>query len=118
MGGNNDITALKNLWAIDNEFLLLTLRFGYLGLTLWSIALILTIYNYSRLATRCPIDLRWFFLASASIVVGIIFIQCTVWMPQDYGFFLIWVMGGSAGLYNAHLKRQKERPKITIPLQR
>ncbi len=107
MGGNNDVTALKALFAIDNEFLLIILRFGYLGVTCWAIGLALSVYNFGRLALVCPIDLKWFCAFCSSVLAGIFFIQCTVWMPQDYGFHLIWLMGASSGLYAHHLIKSR-----------
>lgn len=109
-GGNMDMKAMKGLKWIDNQYLLFTLRFGYLGVACWITALACSAWNFYYSANRGPIDLKWFCACNASVIVGLMFIQTTVWMPQDYGFYLIWLMGGSAGLVS-HLqikKRQKE----------
>jgi len=106
-GGNFDLSAMKNLKWIDNQYLLFTLRFGYLGVACWVFALACTAWNFFAMSSRCPIDLKWFCACSASAIVGVMFIQMTVWMPQDYGFYLIWLMGGSAGLMSAVLKKKR-----------
>jgi len=94
--GAEDSSALKNVWAIDNEYLLLTLRFGWLGGLTFALALGLAAYSWvsrSRLAKGRDIATCIYF-GAAIMAVG--FGLLTVWMPHDIGFPLLVLMGATS----------------------
>jgi hypothetical protein len=92
--GPEDRQALSKVRYIDNEFMLLTLRFGWLGGALFAFAL--------GLAAVAWVQRSGFSLGSTSAAcfyAGCMFLTVgvgllTVWMPHDIGFPLLWWMGG------------------------
>ena len=79
---------------IDNFYILLTLRFGFVGL-LFGVLLLVT--GTVRMASFVPIEPP-FFAAATGMLCGMMLILLTVWLPQDFAFALLWMLGLSAGL--------------------
>jgi O-Antigen ligase len=96
MDGRSDLKALENLWCIDNQFLLLLLRFGFCGMLLWIGLLAVTAATFGKLSQR-PSEISMLYCILCGTIVSIGFIQMTVWMPMDYGFALTWTIGLAAG---------------------
>jgi O-antigen ligase len=96
MDGKSDLKALENLWCIDNQFLLLLLRFGFCGMLLWIGLLAVTAVSFGKLSQR-PSEISMLYCILCGTIVSIGFIQMTVWMPMDYGFALTWTIGLAAG---------------------
>ncbi len=99
--GKSDLKALENLWCIDNQFLLLILRFGFCGMLLWVWLLVMTAITFGNLSQQ-PSDVSLLYCMLCGTMVSIGFIQMTVWMPIDYGFALTWTMGLAAGAAVIH----------------
>lgn len=93
--------------TLDNAFLLMTLRFGWLGLVFFTAVLVLGIWNYVHLAVTGSAEGRIWLAASAAAMAGMALILLTVWMPQDFGFFYLWSIGASAGLL-----AERENPQL------
>jgi len=93
--------------TLDNSFILFTLRFGYLGLLFFTAVVALGAWNYIRLATVPNAEGAAWLAAMAGTLVAMAFVLFTVWMPQDFGFFYIWLIGASAGLL-----AEKENPQL------
>jgi hypothetical protein len=95
--GPDDVSALKENKYVDNEYLLLTLRFGWIGGTLFAIALVLSIASWlhrSRVASWN--DRPWCVFVGSAIAATAACLM-TVWMPHDIGFpLLFWMGAGSA----------------------
>ncbi len=101
MDGNSDLKALQSLWCIDNHYLLLILRFGYLGVIAWFVLVVVTAVEFARLSQRST-DLSMLFILASGMVVAVAFIQMTVWMPIDYGYAFIWMIGMASGALAAN----------------
>lgn len=92
--GPEDSTALRNIWAIDNAYLLLTLRFGWFGGAAFLLAIVMAGVAWIRRASNLSGSDRAFniYVGAAILAVGLGLF--TVWMPQDIGFPLLFLMGG------------------------
>lgn len=98
--GTDEIHAMRDIWSVDNTYILVTLRFGYLGLICFlsvAVASLLQLVFVSDYQQECS---QSFFTAclfgSTFATLVLIF---TVWLPADFGFLLIWGFGASSGLY-------------------
>ncbi|MFK7738447.1 MAG: hypothetical protein AB8B50_20650, partial [Pirellulaceae bacterium] len=90
---------------IDNTYILLTLRFGYLGAGFFALAILLSLWQFFFIANRYRgrsigslAGCLGATLFAASVVLA------TVWMPPDIGFPFVWTLGASSGLMGSHLK--------------
>lgn len=95
--GPEDQTAIRKIRFIDNQYLLLTLRFGWLGVVFFTLALGLTVLAWLMRATVATSDedqAMCVFFASGVFSIAIAIL--TVWMPHDIGFPLIWIMGAAS----------------------
>ncbi len=92
--GPQEVETLHTLRMIDNTYVLLTLRFGYLGVLCWSLAAVLAIYQLYYLNKQL-LNENVGRLASclAAGLLAILPVMFTVWMPQDYGFTLLCGVG-------------------------
>jgi len=101
--GPREVETLHKLRMIDNTYLLITLRFGYLGLLCFASAAILAVWQLSVISVPLRHENIGLLTATlASSLLAILPVLFTVWMPQDYGFILIWSWGASSGMYLAH----------------
>jgi hypothetical protein len=98
--GQQDLITLKRIWTVDNTFLLMGLRFGYLGLACfftWC-ACIAAIWVRICLSKPTIPGLRAFSATMAGVSITMLVVLLTVWMPHDFGFWYIWLAGASSGL--------------------
>jgi hypothetical protein len=107
--GAQEVSTLRKIRFIDNTYILLTLRFGYLGLaffTLAGIAAVVQMFTvqgaYSIAHKQLGQLAQLVAAALAGSLTATLVILLTVWMPPDFGFVLIWGMGASSGLLLAH----------------
>jgi hypothetical protein len=101
--GPQEVETLRKMKMIDNTYLLITLRFGYLGLFFFSLAACLSVYQLMALSLPLRTENIGLLVASlGSCLLAIMPVLFTVWMPQDYGFVLLWSWGASSGMYLAH----------------
>jgi O-antigen ligase len=100
-------TRLAEVETLDNSYLLFTLRFGYIGLIFFTAITATAAWNYIRLALLPEAEGKMWLTAMAGTVVGMAFVLFTVWMPQDFGYFYLFLCGASAGLL-----AEKENPKL------
>ncbi len=98
--GPAELKTIKQTRYIDNTYLLLTLRFGYLGVSFFLVACIVAVVQLAIVADRhqgrSPSRLA---SSVGGCLLAIYAVIATVWMPPDYGFLLIWTMGCSSGIY-------------------
>lgn len=100
--GPQEVETLHKLRMIDNTYLLITLRFGYLGLFCFASAAILAIWQLSVVSVPLRHENIGLLMATlASSLLATLPVLFTVWMPQDYGFILLWSWGASSGMYLA-----------------
>lgn len=84
--------------AVDNAYILFTLRFGYLGLLLFLAINVTAAWQFLSLADAASGDLKVWLAAMAGMVVTAMLMFMLVWMPQDIGFLYLFSLGASSGL--------------------
>jgi hypothetical protein len=98
--GSEEAEAAKQIWALDNTFILITLRFGYLGLLFfvsllgWSLWQLLKVHDLDPSRSTAAFSAALF--GATAAVAWLIF---GVWTPSDFGFPWLWGIGLSSGLY-------------------
>jgi len=103
-----DPKVRKRLGIVDNAFLNNGLRFGWVGLVLFSglfIATAITAFQLSRRASTYffPLDQRYF-IAAATLALAFLFEIATVFWSYDYALWIIFGFGLLSGLASS-LKR-------------
>ena len=101
MGADHDVETQKRLWCVDNQYILYILRFGYLGLLCFLATALTAMLAYRSIEHSNSRRQRFFAAAMTSGIVSTLLILLTVWMPQDFGYWLIWTIGGSAGMLSS-----------------
>lgn len=103
--GPQEVETLRKIRFVDNTYILLTLRFGYLGLMCFVFAGIAAIGQFYFVVQKCrssgdswsAIHVSLAACLGASLAATLV-VLLTVWMPQDHGFIVLWTMGASSGL--------------------
>ncbi|MFO1064477.1 MAG: hypothetical protein U0892_11495 [Pirellulales bacterium] len=98
--GPEDTAALREIRFIDNEYLLMALRFGWIGSALLASALGLTIVAWGLRSDSVSTDVNHHAAWACGTVAAAAAILMTVWMPHDIGFPLLAWMGaaGASGI--------------------
>jgi len=101
--GPREADTLKKVRFIDNSYMLLTLRFGWLGLLLL-LAICAASIGQLWLVSRksCSTRCRLWAVALCSSSLSLLALIWTVWMPHEIGFPLVWSWGASSGLLLLH----------------
>jgi hypothetical protein len=98
--GPEHAETLKLVWCVDSAFVLMTLRFGYLGVACLIFAGLAAAWTYWRLAQNGSLRWQSFAGSMCGAIVGTFCVLFTVWMPHDFGFWLLWTFGAGAALYS------------------
>ena len=106
--GPYDAETLEQVRAIDNVYLLLALRFGYVAPLVFLALQILAAWAFIRLSYSQKHG-KVFFAAMSAAVMTSIPLLMTVWMPHDYGFVLIMYFGIAAALHSRSQPSQPDR---------
>jgi len=93
--------AIEKLKFVDNTYILVDLRFGILGTACFAAFLIASIVGFYRISQLRTADERVFCGSMAAVLVMTMLVLCTVWMPHDFGFLLLWTAGVGTGLWVA-----------------
>lgn len=96
--GEKHVENQKRVPWIDNEYVLLVLRFGYLGCMFFILFAAATVLNFYQLARTPNTPGGIFFGATAGALLATFLLLLSVWMPYDFGFLLLWYAGASSGL--------------------
>ena len=93
--GTDDRVTWEKVRFVDNCYVLMTLRFGWLGGILFFLLVVIAVYSWGRVAISYdpPAGANW--LAAALIAAG--FVMCTVWLAHDYKFLVFWLIGSASG---------------------
>jgi hypothetical protein len=84
------------LRSVDNAYLLIGLRFGWLGMLALASLLLVSIWTCSRLFGNPAFrDLSGWLMAMLSAVAPVLLIE---WLSYDFGFALLWSCGAVGGL--------------------
>ena len=107
--GPEDKQTLQFLRFVDNEYILMDLRFGVLGV-LCLVALLLSADTYFFQAARDSAhECRLLCAGLGSAMFAMFFVLLTVWLPHDFGALLLWTVGVAGGLHAA-LPNEELRP--------
>jgi hypothetical protein len=93
-----DEKAIRLVWSVDNEFILIVLRFGYLGLAMFLLVGLSATVESVRLSQRAGLRRGMIAAGIAGALLATLMLMMTVWMPHDYGFWYLWTVGAVAGL--------------------
>ena len=106
--GPEQVETLKTLWCVDCHYVLMILRFGYLGVVCLVLCGLAAARTYWKLAEQESLRRRIYSEAMCGAVVATMCVLFTVWMPHDFGFWYLWTMAAGAGLY-AHQDGNRSR---------
>ncbi len=103
--GPHEAETIRQVKYIDNEYVLITLRFGYLGLVAFIAMGLASVGQFFYVANRYRGQTpQWLCTCLGATTVGVLVTLLTVWMPHEIGFPLMWTCGISSGLLVAHIK--------------
>jgi O-Antigen ligase len=98
--GSDEAEAARSIWSLDNAYLLMVLRFGYLGLIAFFAIIGVTVWQLIAVHDADPRRSQAVFAASLGAgTLAIAILVFGVWMPADFGFAWLWGVGASSGLY-------------------
>lgn len=89
--------TVDQLKWVDNAYLLIGLRFGWIGLTILGLWLAANIWTGWRLSSDRADGVFGLWTGSMFIMIALTFL--TVWMCYDFGFELLWMSGALAGMF-------------------
>ncbi len=103
--GPAEVETLKRVKFIDNTYVLITLRFGYLGVLAFLVAALVSLAQFLWVGDHYRGGrVQWLSGCLGAATFGALLVQATVWMPHEVGFPLVWSFGLSASLLVAHLQ--------------
>ena len=106
--------SVERLKYVDNAYVLLTLRFGFLGLGAFMLLLLSGIYTAGCLVKR--FSEYQLFPAMCGSLTGFAVVLMTVWLNYDFGYVLLWTLGILAGCAVMPNDRDlQERVALPIP---
>lgn len=85
-------------WSIDCEYLLLILRFGWLGLVAFIAIGLFSAFHMQRQALFLHPPDRLFPNAIVATLIATSLALLVEWMPHDYGFVYLWLCGVANGI--------------------
>lgn len=94
--GAVDPETLKEVPYIDNQFVLMTLRFGWMGVTAFTVALLLAAVAWFQRSTTIEGSHAAVSFYVGGTILAVAAGLLTVWMPHDIGFPLLWWMGAGS----------------------
>jgi hypothetical protein len=101
---------VERVAAVDNAYILFTLRFGYLGLLGFLAVNAAAAWQFLSLADESTGSVKVWLAAMAGMVVTTMLMFMLVWMPQEIGFLYLFGLGASSGLViGGKQRRQPEK---------
>jgi hypothetical protein len=88
--------TVRMIPMVDNGFILLGLRFGWMGLTVFVVVVLTAIWQF--LSLKRVEGVRFFATSMAGVSAAYCVFLFTVWMSYDFGFVYLWTIGLSSGL--------------------
>lgn len=109
--GNEE--ALEMMPAVDNAYLLMALRFGWLGVSALIATLACFVVNAFIASQHIRAQAERAFAASlCGALLGTAIVCATVWMPYDFGFLLLWTGGVATSLRYAVDRKSVPTPAL------
>jgi O-antigen ligase len=100
--------------SIDNHYLMFVLQCGFLGLGLFlALCATTTVYAWSA-AARADGATRRLAAVMAGSLFALTLLMTSVWLPSDYRFVLLAMMGAAGGLRLICVARRSE---VASPLR-
>jgi hypothetical protein len=90
--------TISAFWTIDCEYLLLILRFGWAGVTAFTIVCICSIWRILNQTGYVTPEEKIMPLAIAATLISATLALIVEWMPHDYGFMFLWLVGVANGI--------------------
>jgi hypothetical protein len=116
VGPQHAETQEKIRW-LDNAFILITLRFGYLGVALfalWGVSAMATLIMHAQRQMRCGSrNDGILFGAMGGAIAGTLVLLFAVWMPHDFGFWYLWCLGAASGLRDEDLPNPDPKDRVS-----
>ena len=96
----------SEILAVDNAYILIMLRFGWLGAGGLVLIFVTAIVSAAVLHKNKPDDL---FPAAAAAMLFVVstFSFFLVWMSYDFGFEILWTCGILSGLVSSSTRRRR-----------
>jgi len=101
-------TEASEILSVDNAYILITLRFGWLGGGCLALLFTIAIFSGAMLYNKQPDDLFPAAVASLLLVTAT-FSLLLVWMSYDFGFEILWTCGILAGRMSSRMHRFQKR---------
>jgi type IV secretory pathway TrbD component len=114
--GQQHTETLKRLPWIDNQYILLVLRFGYLGVAVFITFCLSGVFAMLMVCRRCGGRGMVFFGGLAATIVAMMLLLLTVWMPHDFGFWFLWTLGVSSGLAGRKMPDFEPTTTTVLPI--
>jgi hypothetical protein len=109
--GSEEADAARAIWSLDNTYLLMTLRFGYLGLLCFVAIIVAALWQLLAVYDAEPNRTRSQFAATlAAGTFAVAWLIFGVWTPADFGFAWLWGIGAASGLYFQVFRRKTIKP--------
>ncbi len=89
--GIDDENSLRLLSSVDNEYLLLAIRLGWLGSLCFAVIVAASVWRGVGAGGTSYEDRLARFIAAAVLGIGVML--HTVFLPQDFGLVTMWSMG-------------------------
>jgi hypothetical protein len=96
--GPQHAETLEQVWTVDNAYILLVLRFGYAGCTVFSAFLAAALCKLAWRGGQPLVPGQSYLASAAAALFAGLLLLSTVWMPHDFGFWLLWSIGAASGL--------------------
>ncbi len=115
----------QRIWSIDNEYLLILLRFGWVGLVCFFMAAVLATYFALQraLTERESRGVGALAAGLGTTLAAVVIILTGEWMPSDWGFLLFYSFGFASSLRDArpgkscHQLGSRNRTRDELPKQ-
>ncbi len=88
--------TFEKLPYIDNQYVLMTLRFGWLGVTAFTVALMVAVWAWLQRSVLLSSSHAAVSFYAGGTILAVAVGLLTVWMPHDIGFPLLWWMGAGS----------------------
>ncbi|MDB5348590.1 MAG: O-antigen ligase protein [Schlesneria sp.] len=96
--GPDAVQATSVFWTIDDEYLIILLRFGWFGLAAFAAICLTSMWHILQQSQFCDAKERLAPLAIAAALPAVMCVFLVEWMPSDYGFLFLWLCGAANGI--------------------
>ena len=96
--GAEDQKTWELVRFVDNSYVLMTLRFGWLAGILLATLGVMTTFTWARLAhVARETDVKVMAAMLAGTMVASMFVLFTVWLAHDFSYLIFWLFGTASG---------------------